>query len=115
MPAWTPDGKFKLLLAVITDIAPNATPNWDQVALLMGPEYTREAVRQQFKKIKTSASSELNVDGNAAASPAKAIPRKRKAPEASNGPADTGDYDEEEKTTPIKKRVKSVKKEEAEA
>lgn len=44
MPKWTPEARFRLLLAVITVNNVTAT-DWDKVAVMMGEDYTVEAVR----------------------------------------------------------------------
>lgn len=44
MPKWTPEARFRLLLAIIT-VNNVTTPDWNKVAVMMGDDYTVEAVK----------------------------------------------------------------------
>ncbi|KAF2432810.1 hypothetical protein EJ08DRAFT_115447 [Tothia fuscella] len=81
MATWSDTNKFRLLLTVI-EVAGVNTPNWDLVSQKMGGDFSREAVRQQFQKLKKNGTLQFNTSD----SPAASLPgTPRKCPAKGDG------------------------------
>ena len=109
---WDDSNKFRLLLALIESMEVSKMPSWDAVAAKMGSEFTGQAVRQQYQKLKKNAAAEFNTDeGSAAAAPAPATPkpRKRATPKSKTPKRKTAssEADDSDHSGPPKKRQKT--------
>ncbi|KAI9842210.1 MAG: hypothetical protein M1837_007423 [Sclerophora amabilis] len=89
MPSWSQDQEFKLLLAIINLTNPKP-PNWNEVAQKMGCDFTKEACRQHFQKIKrdnkgaggSSSVPSTPVKNRVAKTPTSQSSKRKKAPAA---------------------------------
>lgn len=118
MVNWNDSTKYRLLLAIISAMDVKA-PDWAVVAQKMGEDYTPEAVRQQYQKIKRNCNTELASSDGASA---PATPHKRgskaangdtpaKATTGKRGKARADSAEDDDAESPTKK----VKKENAQA
>ena len=110
---WTPENKFKLMLAIMQVKNPTP-PDWNEVAKLLGPPATIEACKQQYKAIKKLAGKDMALDASSN-TPQVTTPRKRKAkpidkPNGANANADkAGGSNDDENLTSTPRKLKSVK------